>query len=158
MAAARPAPAPLTNPSIWRIPFSIALRAAISAVICAAYGVLLREPLKPFCPALDQQTTLPDGSVIVTIVLLNVLWICAWPRGTFFFSRRLPRWRFAATAAPAFACCFALLPPSSQLSVVIVSCQAHFATGQGQRTTGQLLFLSRLLLDTYRLALAAAAR
>jgi hypothetical protein len=73
-----------------------------------SYGVLLREPLNPFCPALDQQTTLPDGSVIVTIVLLKVLWICAWPRGTFFFSRRLPRCRLAG--AP-FVCCFAIIPP-----------------------------------------------
>src|SRR6266545_2953076 len=119
MAASRPAPGPLTKTSSERIPFSSALRATISDVICAAYGVLLREPLKPFWPALDQQTTLPDGSVIVTIVLLNVLWICAWPRGTFFFSRRLPRWRFAAPAAPAFVCCFAITPPvvSYQLSV-----------------------------------------
>src|SRR5215217_7496490 len=111
IAASRPAPGPLTKTSSERIPFSSALRATISDVICAAYGVLLREPLKPFCPALDQHTTLPDGSVIVTIVLLNVLWICAWPRGTFFFSRRLPRWRFAAPAAPAFACCLAIVPP-----------------------------------------------
>src|SRR6476659_10410938 len=135
MAASRPAPGPLTKTSSERIPFSSALRATISDVICAAYGVLLREPLKPFCPALDQQTTLPDGSVIVTIVLLNVLWICAWPRGTFFFSRRLPRWRFAAPAAPAFACCLAIIPPSSQLSAV--SCQAHFATAKdnGQRAS-----------------------
>jgi hypothetical protein len=29
--------------------------------------------LKPPCPALAQQTTAPDGSVIVTIVLLKVL-------------------------------------------------------------------------------------
>src|SRR4029079_17851916 len=111
MAASRPAPGPLTKTSSERIPFSNALRATISEVIWAAYGVLLREPLKPFWPALDQHTTLPDGSVIVTIVLLNVLWICAWPRGTFFFSRRLPRWRRAAPPVAAF-CCFAILPPN----------------------------------------------
>ena len=35
-------------------PCSIARRAACSAVTWAAYGVLLREPLKPFEPALDQ--------------------------------------------------------------------------------------------------------
>src|SRR4029078_13465552 len=135
MAASRPAPGPFTKTSSERIPFSSALRTTISDVICAAYGVLLRDPLKPFCPALDQnkpfcpalhqQTTLPDGSVIVTIVLLKVLWICAWPRGTFFFSRRLPRWRFAAPAAPAFACCLAIVPPRSQLSVV--NCQLSSA-------------------------------
>jgi hypothetical protein len=34
--------------------------------------VLLRDPLKPFEPALDHAITFPLGSVSVTIVLLNV--------------------------------------------------------------------------------------
>lgn len=42
-------------------------------------GVDLREPLKPTWPAEAQEITLPDGSVIETIVLLNVLLMCAWP-------------------------------------------------------------------------------
>jgi hypothetical protein len=50
----------------------MARRAAASAVTWAAYGVLLRDPLKPFEPALDQAITFPAGSVNVTIVLLNV--------------------------------------------------------------------------------------
>jgi hypothetical protein len=50
----------------------MARRAACSAVTCAAYGVLLREPLNPFAPALDHEITFPAGSVNVTIVLLNV--------------------------------------------------------------------------------------
>jgi len=31
----------------------------------------LRDPLNPMPPALDQATTLPSVSVIVTVVLLN---------------------------------------------------------------------------------------
>ena len=69
----------------------MAFRAACSAVTCAANGVLLREPLKPLAPELDQDNTLPAGSVRVTIVLLNVAWIYARPRGTFFRSRRRTR-------------------------------------------------------------------
>lgn len=72
IAISRPEPGPLTKTSTWRSPCSIALRAACSAVTCAAYGVLLRDPLNPFAPALDQAMTLPVGSVRVTIVLLNV--------------------------------------------------------------------------------------
>jgi len=47
------------------------LPAAIAACV-AAYGVPLRDPLKPIAPALDQAITCPSASVIVTIVLLNV--------------------------------------------------------------------------------------
>jgi hypothetical protein len=65
--------------------------AARSAVCDAAKGVLFREPLKPTRPALPQLMTLPVVSVIVTIVLLNVDWMCACPVGTFFRSRFLPR-------------------------------------------------------------------
>jgi hypothetical protein len=54
------------------MPCSIALRAAFSAATWAAYGVLLRVPLKPLDPALDHATTFPLGSVKVTIVLLKV--------------------------------------------------------------------------------------
>src|SRR5690606_41912259 len=54
IAISRPAPGPFTYTSTWRRPCSIPLRAAVSAVPCAAYGVLFRDPLKPFAPALDQ--------------------------------------------------------------------------------------------------------
>jgi hypothetical protein len=49
-----------------------------SAAIWAANGVDLREPLKPTWPAEAQEITLPTGSVIETMVLLNVLlmWAC----------------------------------------------------------------------------------
>src|SRR3954454_16926981 len=102
MAVSRPEPGPFTNTSTLRMPCSCArraavsagpsaaggggcpgrlalpLRAAASAAICAAKGVDFREPLKPTWPALAQEITLPSGSVIETIVLLNVLlmWAC----------------------------------------------------------------------------------
>src|ERR671932_836305 len=88
IAVSRPEPGPLTNTSTLRMPCSWARRAAASAAICAANGVDLRDPLKPTCPALAQEITAPIGSVMETIVLLNVLLICAWPWETFFFSLR----------------------------------------------------------------------
>ena len=72
MAVSRPEPGPLTNTSTFLTPCSIALRAADSAAIPAAYGVDLREPLKPTSPPDAQDTTAPDGSVIEMIVLLKV--------------------------------------------------------------------------------------
>src|SRR6478736_2461499 len=74
--------------STFFTPCSWVLRAAFSAVICAANGVDLREPLKPTWPAEAQLITFPVGSVIETIVLLNVLLMCAAPWATFFFSLR----------------------------------------------------------------------
>jgi len=67
-----PDPGPLTKTDTDRIPHSRAFRAAFSPATCAAKGVDLRDPLKPPQPALDQLTTLPRGSDMVTIVLLNV--------------------------------------------------------------------------------------
>jgi hypothetical protein len=58
----------------------MARRAAASAAICAANGVDLREPLKPTLPADAHAMTAPEWSVMVTIVLLNVLLMCACPR------------------------------------------------------------------------------
>ena len=57
------------------MPCSMALRAAESAARPAAYGVLLREPLKPAAPDEPQVSTLPSGSVMVTIVLLKLDWM-----------------------------------------------------------------------------------
>src|SRR3954471_18680308 len=88
MAVSRPEPGPFTKTSTLRMPCSCALRAAFSAAICAANGVDLREPLKPTWPAEAQLITLPLGSVMDTIVLLNVLLMCAAPWATFFFSLR----------------------------------------------------------------------
>src|ERR1700710_2927982 len=97
MAVSRPEPGPLTKTSTFFMPCSAALRAAFSAAICAANGVDLREPLKPTWPAEAQLITAPEGSVIETIVLLNVLLMCAWPWEMFFFSRRRT---FLAPGAP----------------------------------------------------------
>src|SRR5579859_5787022 len=91
IAASRPAPGPRTKTLTWRIPCSMALRAAESAARPAAYGVLLREPLKPDAPEDPQVSTLPSGSVMVTMVLLKLDWMYALPRGTFFRSRRRTR-------------------------------------------------------------------
>src|ERR1700749_4312295 len=88
IAVSRPEPGPLTNTSIFFMPWSIARRPAASAAICAANGVDLREPLKPTVPALAHEITAPVGSVIVTMVLLNVLLMWASPWATFFFSLR----------------------------------------------------------------------
>ena len=44
---------------------------ACCAAIWPANGVLLRLPLKPDVPAVAQQRTLPETSVIVTFVLLK---------------------------------------------------------------------------------------
>src|SRR5262249_19868269 len=52
IAASRPDPGPRTYTSTCFKPTSIALRAAFSAAVWAANGVLLREPLKPALPAL----------------------------------------------------------------------------------------------------------
>src|SRR5262249_57716217 len=58
-ADSRPEPGPDTSTSRVRMPCSTALRPASSAAICAAYGVDLREPLKPIMPADDHDTALP---------------------------------------------------------------------------------------------------
>src|SRR5579862_4756670 len=67
------------------------LRAAASAVTCAANGVDLREPLNPAEPADSQTITLPCGSVSATIVLLNEVLMCAWPIAMFLRTRRRVR-------------------------------------------------------------------
>src|ERR671915_902494 len=83
MAVSRPEPGPLTKTSTLRMPCSMARRAAASAAICAAKGVDLREPLNPTLPADAHETTLPDWSVKLMIVLLKLLLMCATPCPTF---------------------------------------------------------------------------
>src|SRR5699024_12688995 len=61
--------------------------AAVSAAICAAYGVDFLEPLNPRPPALAHERAFPCVSVSVTIVLLKDDWMCACPRSTFFLTR-----------------------------------------------------------------------
>ena len=74
------------------------LRAAASAVTCAANGVDLREPLNPAEPADSHTITLPSLSVRATIVLLNDVLMCAWPIAMFLRTRRRVRPRVAASA------------------------------------------------------------
>src|ERR1700712_5881836 len=88
MAVSRPEPGPLTKTSTFLTPCSCAWRAADSAESWAANGVDLREPLKPTVPDEAQLSTAPLGSVMVTMVLLNVDLMCAWPTAMFFFSLR----------------------------------------------------------------------
>src|SRR6187397_558467 len=101
IAVSRPEPGPLTNTSTFFMPCSAALRAALSAAICAANGVDLREPLKPCWPDDDQAIALPCASVIVTIVLLNEAF--TWATPAMMFLRSLRRGRAAPVAAAAAA-------------------------------------------------------
>src|SRR5262245_27363690 len=75
IALSRPLPGPLTFTSTSLTPYFLALSAACWAAIWPANGVLLRLPLKPVVPALDQQSVSPFVWVIVTVVLLNVAWM-----------------------------------------------------------------------------------
>ena len=84
-AVSLPDPGPFTSTDKIFIPTSKALAAAASAATCAAYGVDLREPLNPFCPADAHETTLPFVSAIETIVLLKVDWTYAIPFRILFF-------------------------------------------------------------------------
>src|SRR5580698_3066678 len=105
-ADSRPAPGPLTATSTVRKPDSFALFAAVNDACCAANGVPLRDPRKPSEPELDHEITLPMGSVMVTIVLLNDA--CTWTRpiGTERFSFFLN-----AFFLPVFAGAFAMFDP-----------------------------------------------
>src|SRR5438105_9380112 len=91
IAVSRPEPGPLTNTSTFCSPWSMPLRAAASAVTCAANGVDLRDPLKPAPPADSHAMTFPSRSVRATIVLLKLVLMWAWPNGMFFRTRRRPR-------------------------------------------------------------------
>src|SRR5204863_3524774 len=107
MADSRPAPGPFTFTSTERTPCSCASCAAFCAATCAANGVPLRDPLKPMRPALDHDRMLPTGSVMATMVLLNVAAMEATPCGTFFRSFRfVPARRAPAFGALAVAMCF----------------------------------------------------
>src|SRR5262252_8007774 len=90
-ADSRPDPGPATSTSRVRMPCSWALRATSSPATWAAYGVDLREPLKPIVPADDQAIALPWASVIVIIVLLNDAFTWATPDAMFLRSRRRTR-------------------------------------------------------------------
>src|SRR6201996_7673093 len=111
IADSRPEPGPETRTSTERRPWSRAALAAPTAACWAANGVPLREPRKPSEPEDFQLIVLPVGSVMVTMVLLNVAWMCTRPNGTFFRSRFLN----FLLVLPAFpVACFAITwSPSS---------------------------------------------
>src|SRR5271156_6736410 len=69
------------------MPCSCAFLAASSAATCAAYGVDLREPLKPIVPDDDQAMVLPCTSGMGIMVLLNEALTCATPEAMFLRSR-----------------------------------------------------------------------
>src|SRR5258708_4822606 len=82
-ADSRPEPGPFTRTSTLFIPYwSRATPAAASEACCAAYGVPLRDPLKPMAPAEDHHTTRPSMSVMEICVLLTVAAPSTPPVGT----------------------------------------------------------------------------
>src|SRR4051812_11169477 len=94
IALSRPEPGPFTLTSTSLTPYLVAVAAAVSAARCAANGVLLRLPLKPTVPEEAQHNASPLGSVIVTVVLLNVALMCTTARLTL---RRVLRFLAFAT-------------------------------------------------------------
>src|SRR5687767_826231 len=126
----RPAPGPLTRTSTSFTPNLDAFSAHASAARWAAYGVLLRLPLNPAVPADAVHRVSPAVSVMVTIVLLNVLWMCAMPRLTF---RRALR--------------FLLFAMCSQLSAVSIQPYPRRPYGRGARRTSCQPPLRRLTAD-----------
>src|SRR6478752_3043020 len=84
------------------MPTAFAALPALSAAWVAANGVPLRDPLKPMPPALDQATTLPSVSVMVTTVLLKEAWMCASPWCTIRFSPRFLNVFLGRPALPSF--------------------------------------------------------
>ena len=77
MADSRPLPGPCTRTCTRFTPAVSASRAHCSAATVAANGVLFLEPLNPALPLDPHAMVLPRGSVIVTVVLLNVALTCA---------------------------------------------------------------------------------
>src|SRR5271166_290161 len=102
-ALSRPEPGPETSISSVSMPCSRAFLPASSAATCAAYGVDLRLPLKPWLPEDDQAIALPCASVMVIIVLLNVAATWATPEVMFlrsFLRVRVPVACFAIGSGP----------------------------------------------------------
>src|SRR6476620_8999364 len=97
----RPGPGPLISTSRFLMPCSIAARPATSDATCAANGVDLREPLKPWPPEEAQLKAFPWRSVIVMIVLLKDA--CTWQTPSDTFLRTFLRTRCAALLAGALA-------------------------------------------------------
>src|SRR5205085_4522596 len=161
MADSRPAPGPLTFTSTERTPCSCASCAAFCAATCAANGVPLREPLKPMRPALDHATMFPIGSLMATMVLLNVAEIEATPCGTFLRSLRLPAARRppAGAAGPAALRAVAILSPCHPEQRRLRRIR-RFVTGPSASSRLRMtkLFLRRFLLTGDRAFARSLAR
>src|SRR5271170_4865914 len=98
--------------------------AAFDAACCAANGVPLRDPRKPSDPELFHDSTLPDISVIVTMVLLKEACTCTSPWGTClrsFFLNVFFLPFFSGAAAPPAATGFAMYLKFSVLSSQFLS-------------------------------------
>jgi hypothetical protein len=81
-ADSRPAPGPLRLTSTSLIPTDIAAFAASCAATVAANAEDFLDPEKFTLPADAHEMTLPERSVMATVVLLNVALTCAMPLGT----------------------------------------------------------------------------
>src|SRR3954462_6952921 len=127
-ADSRPEPGPETSTSRVRMPCSEALRAASSAATCAAYGVDLREPLKPIEPEEDHEIVLPCASVIVIIVLLKEAFTCATPETMFLRSRRRTRVASLAILDPSGA---PVMPGARDVHLVILGRREATTRGPG---------------------------
>src|SRR5262249_36726005 len=126
-------------------PRSMALRAAFSAAVWAANGVLFREPLNPTLPALAQETTLPILSVRVTMVLLKVAWTWAIPTRTSLRSRLRPPLRGAAGAlASSFSAVFSTASSAMSGSYFL----GAGGEAAGEAATGFFLTITPLLLPS----------
>src|SRR5690606_27916364 len=90
-ADSRPEPGPRTSTSRVFMPCSCAFLAASSAATWAAYGVDLREPLKPITPDEDHEIVLPCMSAMVIMVLLKEALTWATPEVMFLRSLRRTR-------------------------------------------------------------------
>lgn len=82
-AGSRPAPGPFSITTRSFTPIETAVFPASLAASVAANAEDFLEPEKFTLPAEAQQMTLPAGSVMTIIVLLNVALTCAMPEGTF---------------------------------------------------------------------------
>src|SRR3569832_359982 len=102
----RPGPGPLISTSRFLMPCSMASRPAFTDAACAAKGVDLREPMKPWPPEEAHESALPWRAVIVMIVLLKEACTCATPSLTFL--RTFLRTRCAALETGALAMCLLL--------------------------------------------------
>src|SRR6266849_5514025 len=147
IADSRPEPGPLTRTSSERMPTALAALPALSAACVAANGVPLRDPLNPIPPALDQATTLPSVSVIVTTVLLNDAWMCASPWWTMRFSPRFLKVFLRFPAAPSFFSFSGVAPSGAAAASVLaiyVPRQLHGLLLVGNRALARALARARV--------------